>query len=545
MKKTKKLAILMLAVIMLFTFLAGCGGGEEKVGGDQGKEKEEGQTGKEQGEKGGETSEEPENFNATGFPIVDEKITLRMFGRKHVSHAADWNDMLVYQEMEKLSNIHIDWDLASDENIAERRNIILASGEDVPDAFHTALFSSNDIVKYANEGILMPVDDLIDKYAPNLKKLLEENPEAKKGLTLEDGKIYSFPLMVESDALGLRAGGKIWYNTEWMNKLNISEPTNTDEFYELLKAIKDGDPNGNGKADEIPLAPYSIDSLVSMFKGSWGLGNRGSQHGNVDVDESTGELRFIPIDPRYKELLEYAHKLYKEGLVDEEAFTPDWSKFVAAGQEGVYGVIYGIGPILINQVGNYDPASIIEGPHGDKMWHGVSSTLWGIGNFAISSTNEHPEATVRWIDYFYGDEGSLLFFMGKEGETFEITEDGEYEFLDVIKDNPDGLNLDQAVGQFTSQPGGGYPGLLSHRVFKGAEGKPESIEGSEKLQSYFPEEIWPPNIYNDEQVEFMSSTGSDINTYINESMEKFIRGDLSFSEWDNYVKQIEQMGLEQ
>lgn len=358
------------------------------------------------------------------------------------------------------------------------------------------------------------------------------------------GGIYSFPLLVAEDAIGIRAGGKLWYRTEWMKNLGLAEPTNTEEFYNFLKAIKEGDPNGNGKADEIPLSPYSIGNLVAMLKGAWGLGNRGSHHPWVDVDESTGELRFIPTHPRYKELLEYCHKLYKEGLIDEQAFTPDWSKHVAKGQEGLYGAFYGIGPILFNQVGNYEPASIIEGPHGDKRWHPVTSTIWGIGNFVITTSNKYPEATVRWIDYFYGDEGCRLFFMGKEGVTYYVTPEGEYEFLDIIKNNPEGLNLDQAVGRFTSQPGGGYPGLLTHKYFKGAEGRPESIEGSKKLEPYFPKEIWPPNLYNAEQVEIMSTIGNDIGTYINESMAKFIRGDMSFSEWDNYVEQFNKMGLD-
>lgn len=529
MRGFRKVILSILILLMLFSTLTGCGNGGKDV--SKGKDNKKGKT------------DISKNFSETGYPIVNEKITLKMFGRKFASHA-DWNDMLLWKEYEKISNIHIDWELASDENLVERRNIILAS-DDLPDAFYLALFGSSDVVKYSSEGLFMPVDELIDKYAPNFKKLLEEDPQAKKALTMEDGKIYSFPFMSEADFLGYKAPSKIWYRTDWMSKLGLSEPANTDEFYELLKAFKEGDPNGNGQTDEIPLAPQSIGGLVGMLKGAWGLGNRGLHHPNVDVDEDTGKLRFIPTDDRYREILEYCHKLHKEGLLYEGAFTPDWSKYVAVGQEGLYGCIYGIGPILINQVENYEPASILKGPHGDNLWHSVGSTLRGFGNFIITAENKYPEATVRWIDYFYGDEGRLLFFMGKEGETFEVTSDGEYEFLDVITNNPDGLNLDQAVGQFTVQPGGGYPGLLGQKFFKGAEGRPESFEGSKKLEPYFPKEIWPANVYNVKQTEFMSSIGNDINTYVNESTEKFVRGDMPFSEWDKYVNTIKQMGLDE
>lgn len=544
MKKLKRSLALVTAFILVFTLMSGCSGKSE-VGGEEssanGQNNENAGSDK-NGEEGTADSDLPDNFNAQGFPIVDEPITLKFFARKFVSHA-DWKDMLVWKEYEKLTNIHIEWELVSDENITERRNVVMASG-DLPDAFHTALFGSSHIVKYADEGLFLRVDDLIKKYAPNLSTILQD-PMVKMGLTLEDGGIYSFPNLVEEDALGLRAGGKLWYNTAWLKTLGKSQPINTDEFYQLLKAIKEGDPNGNGKADEIPFAPQDIATVVNLLKGSWGLGNRGSSHPYVDVNEESGELRFIPTDPRYKEILEYSNMLYKEGLIDELAFTPDWSKHVAQGQEGLYGSFFGIGPILFNQVGNYESASIMEGPHGDKMWYPTGSTIWGIGNFVITTSNKYPEATVRWIDYFYGEDGCKLFFMGKEGETFEVTPEGEYEFLDVIKNNPDGLNLDQAVGQFTSQPGGGYPGLLTNKFFKGAEGRPESIEGSKKLLPYFPKEIWPPNLYTVEQSEVMSSIGNDINTYITESMAKFIRGDMPFSEWDNYVAQFDKMGLNQ
>ena len=542
MRKGKRILSLLLISILLITLLGGCadqseGGGN--VSSENGQKSDTADSNK-KGDEG--TADLPENFNAQDLLIVNEPITLKFFARKFVTHA-DWKDMMVWKEYEKLTNIHIEWELVSDENITERRNIVMASGE-LPDAFHTAKFGSSDIVKYANEGMFLRVDDLIGKYAPNLNTLLQD-PLVKAGMTLEDGGMYSFPYLAEDDFLGVRAGSKLWYNTAWLKALGKSQPTNTEEFYQLLKAIKEADPNGNGKADEIPFAPQDVGGLISLLKGSWGLGNRGNGHPNVDVDEETGELRFIPTDPRYKEILEYANMLYKEGLFDELAFTPDWSKHVAQGQEGLYGSFYGIGPILYNQVGNYESASILEGLHGDKLWYSIGSPLQAIGNFVITTSNKHPEATVRWIDYFYGEEGCKLFFMGKEGETFEMTPEGEYEFLDVIKNNPDGLTLDQAVGQFTSQPGGGYPGLLTNKFFKGAEGRPESIEGSEKLQPYFPKVIWPSNLYTVEQSEVMSSIGNDIDTYINESMAKFVRGDMSFSEWDNYVAQFDKMGLDQ
>ena len=46
---------------------------------------------------------------------------------------------------------------------------------------------------------------------------------------------------------------KLWFNYDWLEKLGLEEPQTTEELYEVLKAFKTQDPNGNGKANEIPL----------------------------------------------------------------------------------------------------------------------------------------------------------------------------------------------------------------------------------------------------------------------------------------------------
>src|SRR5690625_6591329 len=89
------------------------------------------------------------------------------------------------------------------------------------------------------------------------------------------------------------------------------------------------------------------------------------------------------------------------------------------------------------------------------MYTGITSPLRSLGDFVITSENENPEATLRWIDYFWGDEGSKMFFMGIEDVTYEETEDGP-ELLEEITDNPDGLTLTQALAEYIINPGGNH-----------------------------------------------------------------------------------------
>src|SRR5690625_8007954 len=94
---------------------------------------------------------------------------------------------------------------------------------------------------------------MIEGYAPNISKVLDENPDIRKGLTFPDGNIYSIPTVYSPDFSSLLIGAKGWVNGDWLEWLDMDNPETTEEFYEYLKAVKETDLNGNGEQDEIPL----------------------------------------------------------------------------------------------------------------------------------------------------------------------------------------------------------------------------------------------------------------------------------------------------
>ena len=115
------------------------------------------------------------------------------------------------------------------------------------------------------DGRIIRLNELIDSYAPNLKRIIESDPDVKKQIALDDGTIYMFPLL-KLDALKLNATSVLIMRQDWLDKLNLKVPTNIDEWYTVLKAFKEQDPNGNGKPDELP------------FTGNWGPGNLTKLH---------------------------------------------------------------------------------------------------------------------------------------------------------------------------------------------------------------------------------------------------------------------------
>ncbi|MEX3623306.1 hypothetical protein [Viridibacillus arvi] len=153
---------------------------------------------------------------------------------------------------------------------------------------------------------------------------------------------------------------------------------------------------------------------------------------------------------------------------------------------------------------------------------------------------------VRWMDYFYSEEGSKMFFMGFEGVTYEEDKDGNFKYLDTITDNPDGKNLDQAISEYLTWPGGYYPGMVRQKFFQGAEGKEPSALNAKKAKPYTlkDEDILPGLNYTLEENDKVSAVMTDVQTYIDEMTAGFITGKQDFSNWDEYKKTLDKMGLQ-
>ena len=534
MKARKWPSVLMAALAMTVVVLAGCS--KDESGAAANKESTGEQTQQSQ------QSSENENLNPSGFPIVKQPIKLSFMALSVPT--PDWNDVLVFKEYEKMTNMDIEWQMITPEAMKEKKNLIMTSG-DYPDAFHSVGLSTNDLITYGGQGIFIPLNDLIDKYAPNFKKLLDQYPEIKRGLTMPDGKIYSFPRIFDPDFTSVLMGWKLWINKDFLDKLNMKEPETLEDFYRYLKAVKENDLNGNGKKDEIPFALSGDNYVINIFKGAFGLGNRGIMHPYVDVDPGTQQLRFIPADPRYKEMLQFLNKLYTEGLINEDLYTVKSEQIFARASEGLFGSVIVTNPRTAYNQTNFIGANVLTGPHGDKLYSDVKSSLVNIGGFVITNKNKYPAETVRWIDYFYGEEGIKMFFMGIEGVTYKQNPDGSVEYTELITKNPDGLSFTQAISKYLTWRTGGYPSVVTQKYFDGSEGQPESIEAAKKLEKYKPQEVWPSFNFTLEESEVMSTIGADIQNYVQEAEAQFITGKMSFNDWGKYVDTLKKMGLDQ
>lgn len=526
----KKSLILLLFVLVLFVFSA-CSGDDDK---DSGSESESNNS---------ESSES--TVNETGMPIVDEEITMKVFANKPAQNEDnDWNDILIWNHYRDMTNINVEWDSINPDALEEKRNLALGSG-DLPDAFFLSQLTNADLLKYGEQGTFLPLNDLIDEYAPNLKALMDNDPSIRKAITFPDGNIYSMPSLIEEDFLSLRLSARPWINEDWLEELDMDMPETTGEFYEYLKAVKELDPVGDGKT--VPYGGTAIAELVQWLAGSFGVMNHGAANTNIDLDPADPDkVRFYATTDEYKQLLEYINMLYEEGLIEQNIFSIEWGQFLANAADNLYGSMIFYDPIELfgEEVGSqYNSLAALEGPEGHKDYNKLSPSVWETSSFVITSENENPEAAVRWMDHFYSEEGARLYYMGVEGETYE-EDGGEIKYMDHIL-NPEGdMTFEQAIAKQLTWLGS-ISGIIKADYFQGGETAPQSMEAAEKIEPFVPDEIWPRFTFTADENKVLESTGADIDKYAEEMRDKFISGDADFSEWDNYVETIEKMGLDE
>ncbi|MCG7408488.1 extracellular solute-binding protein [Paenibacillus sp. ACRRX] len=514
----KKIWAMLLSMTLLISLLSGCGGSSDKAA-------ENGSTG----------SEASANLNMDGFPIVKEPITLTMMGQD--VGMQNWQDMEFFKQMQEKTGIKFDFRNAPLDSFDTKRNLVFASG-DYPDVFFSGQLKAADEVNYGGQGVLIPLEGLIDKYAPNLKKILDEHPDIRKSITTPDGHIYALP-NIDLDAGWYR--GPIWYNGKFLKALGMDKvPSTTEELYTYLKRVKDEDPNGNGKKDEIPFVSVKLDDVRMWLLGSWGIFNE-----QIYADRED-KVHYTPMEPGYKEYLTFLNRLWNDGLLDKETFSQTDEQKKAKGKN--------------NQVALFSDYHAYftlggEPSQDDPMYAPVKSEVVGSpvaakhpglvrGVFAITNKNKHPEATMRWVDYLYSTEGADLISSGPEGVLWKYTNKADFtkEKLEV----PGGKDREEYRATLTPDYGVVLPKVSNEDTKRGFEddfARWLKKETSEKIDPI--SKVPFPSVYlsQDEQSE-ASAKLSDLDTYVKQMEAKFVTGQEPLANWDKYLETCKKMGGE-
>lgn len=485
------------------------------------------------------------------FPIVNEKQTLHVFCAQDTPvENYDTNDFTIWYENK--TNIHVEWETVQGAYMGEKLQIKLAAG-DLADIYMNSGLSESQIIMYASQGAFVPIGSLIDQYAPNVKKMFDKVPEAKAISVCPDGNIYGTPRVNESINEGFPK--KMWIYKPWLDKLGLSMPTTVDEFYQVLKAFKTQDPNGNGRADEVPLAgaygaKYANNEINGFLMMPFIYYDRGT---NIYLD--SGKVIFSADKPEYREGLQYLKKLFSEGLIAPDSFVQDRAALQALvenGQENRLGCVPAFywGHFAIeNGPSGRDKEFVavppLKGPTGLRQAYYRGSQIFA-NRIVISKVCKIPEAAMRWADWFYDNENMLAegfsATIGKEGVGWKRAEEGgagidgrpaKYQLL-IAPGAKQNNHWNQTVGTYEDQ----------NYIFSAAAGTSSSrkevfgtSESQEKYLPYASNKIVPRLYFTEAQTGRLGDIKKNIENTVESYMIKFVTGTLDLDkDWDAYLK---------
>ncbi|MGI1724705.1 ABC transporter substrate-binding protein [Streptococcus uberis] len=479
------------------------------------------------------------------FPLKD-KVTLKFMTSSSTLAPKDPNQKLILKRLEKETGVKIEWtNYQSD--FAEKRNLDISSG-DLPDAIHNDGASDVELMSWAKQGVIVPVEDLIKKYMPNLQKVLDEKPEYKSMITAPDGHIYSFP-WIEELGEGKESIHSVndmaWINKAWLDKLGLKMPQTTDELVKVLEAFKTQDPNGNGKADEIPMSfinkPGNEDFKVLL--GSFGEGDN-DDHLIVSNDN---KVDFTADNDSYKEGVAFMRSLQEKGLIDSEAFEQDWNTYIAKGGEDLYGVYFTWDKNNISKnKGDYEVLPVLAGPNGQKNVARTNNVGFSRDRMVITSANKNLELTAKWIDQQYAPLQSVQNNWGTYGDKKQQNIFAFDKNQKMLKHLPLEGTAPTEIRQKTEVGG---PLAILDSYYGKVTTMPDDAKWRLDIlkENYVPymknESIYPKIFMKEKDLDKIAQIEADMNDYIARKRAEWITKGGIDKEWESYKKELERYGL--
>ena len=474
------------------------------------------------------------------YPLFDDVTTFTLWTSNSPDLSeiiSDLNEYLVFSQLEQATNVRWDATLVSFFSSDEQFQLMVAS-QDYTDVVCRAIDSYTGGTDQAiEEEFLIDVSDLIDENMPNLLDWFDKYPELRKQMTTVEGNIGGFPKFYQEPS-DVNEGALI--RLDWLEELGLESPKTYDDLHNVLTQFKE---------QKNASAPLVI-PVNTGVQGNLLYGYNIDNYYQVD-----GQVRFGPMQPEFKEYLIMMNQWYNEGLLSDSFLTSqaevlmDFSTILS----GDTGVWCGSGTQSITQLlsmaAESQPDMRITGmtnvtKDGDTAHVGTESQILDSIMWSITTECSDPAAIARYVDYLYSDAGILLANYGVEGETFHYV-DGKPVLTELVTNNPD-YSYNLALNIFTCDRQTPVPFIIDEQKARNDYSEDQSNavavwnEATDGLYNIPRQGV---NMTTKEQEEY-NSTYSDIDTYMDETISKFVVGDLSLDQFDSFVQKLKDMGIE-
>ncbi len=489
------------------------------------------------------------------FPITAEKSNLQvLIGGNPAVEDFNTNDFTKWYEDK--TNVHVEFEILPVKGGDEKLNLILAGGE-YPDIIMSAGLSASQVMSYGGQGIFIPLNDLIEEHGFEIKKIFADESMAyvQDLITFPDKNIYAMPDINQCYHCSMAM--KLWIYKPWLDKLDLEMPRTLEEYKEVLIEFRDKDPNGNGKADEIPFAGADsgwFAQLPGFFMNSFIYCDNGR---NMFIKDGTIDISINK--PEWKEGLLYLRDLYDEGLISPETFTQDDEQYRQMGENpdipilgsgigghtGVMAQFYGESGRWLE----FEIVPPLQGPEGTKPICFYDPFMTGFDS-VITEKCENPELAFKWLDGFYELETMMRSLFGRPDQEWRWAESGEK-----------GLHGGDALYKLLvpwSETAQNYcwvqsgPQARTDEFRLGEMANPEEpveiilYEATKLYEPFRPDytEVLPPLVFTEEQSNELADLEKTIQDFLKQMNARFITRDADLdNDWDNYVTSLEDMGV--
>lgn len=521
-----------------------------------------------------------ESVSDVTFPLA-EKLELNVFVYGTGEGGGFYSPNYVTDWIEEKTNVKLNfvYDLDGDD-AKTKLNLIMTEPESIPDILLATHWTKSELMSYGSQGLLLPLNEYLEE-CPNWNTLNEKCPTRKADITMADGQIYCYG--DANECFHCMYQNRMWIYKPWVDKLNDGKmPETTDELYEFLKKVKTEDPNGNGKADEIPMTGFiggwATDPTVWMTNAflqcNKPLSNTNPTVGAGLVVSEDGKIEYQVMKEEYRDALAYMNKLYEEGLLDSQTFTQDNTQFTAAldNDENIVAVYPGGGVNVdgknfwANKPGKWQDWTILEpvaGPDGVRLAAKSLTDYYGSCLGVVSANCKYPEIAVALFDFLASEEGTLVQSFGPQGLTWDYVDEGtaldggtarfanykideDYDWL--------GNGYKQAYGNHINWLSDAMIGsrTIDYRSSQLVEDPELNTEftlqaAAQKYDQYSPkdETIVPNLVFEGQDAQTISESMITIGGYVDQAMVQFITGELDIdTDWDAYLEQLKAMGVE-
>ena len=548
MRKFKRTVATVMALIMAAAMLSACGGS----GGGAGS--------------GGSGETADIDVASIEFPL-EETATINGLTNFPPGTESEPNNRTIFKRLEEKTNVHVEWKTIQSDQWGDKISLEMANASTLPEFVFNAGFNDTDLQKYAKQGIILSLEDYIDEYMPNLCKVFEQAPEYRTMCTDEDGHIWALPwieqLGYEKTAIQT-VGDMSFINLDWLNFLGLEIPTTVDEFEQVLIAFRDNadalQKEFNIDGSVIPMSCIMNDGdqdpaiLINGFGEGYGDPDRGRHIAVTDE----GEVICVATTEGFKKGMQWLHKLYDEGLIDPEAFTQEWSTYVAKGKSGRYGVCFSWDIANIAQVSMDD---LIAG----KSWvplpaleadtrnitpqNGSFTSGFDRGRCVVTATAENPALICKWLDQMYDPFQSPQNNWGTYGE------DDDFDIF-VLGENENGEEMLQHAPLGDASP-------VEVREAESVNGPLAILDSYYGVYVTCPDDAqyrldWIKNIYtpdmngkyvfpnafmSSDDTKELSNLTADITKAINTAKSDWVMNGFTDADWDQLQTDLENYGL--